>query len=152
MALLRIIIIVALILATTVPGHAAPAKGSLAVSAYITGTGYCILNTTQNIAFGALNPLNPVNVQANGSVSVTCLNFSTGFTVGVTQVTPSPLTLKSGANTILYALEVPTSATSATGGFIVSLTVPIKADIQGTNYKFAPAGSYTDTVTLQINP
>jgi hypothetical protein len=69
----------------------------------------------------------------------------------VSQVTPSPLTLKSGPNTISYYLEAPTSATSPTGG-IVNLTIPIKADIQGLDYKFAPAGSYTDTVTLQITP
>ena len=152
MAILRTILIVALILATAVPGQAAPAKGSLAVSAYVTGTGICFLNTTQNIAFGTLNPLNPVNVKATGSVSVTCLNLGAGFTVGVTQVTPSPLTLKSGSNTIPYYLEAPTSATSATGGLIVNLTVPITADIQGFNYQSAPAGSYTDTVTLQITP
>ena len=152
MTLLRALIIVALILATTLTGYAAPAKGNLAVSAYITGTGYCLVNATQDIAFGALNPLNPVNVQASGSVGVVCLGFGTGFTVGVTQVTASPLTLKSGANTISYYLETPTSATSSTGGLIVNLTIPIKADIQGINYKYAPAGSYTDTVTLQITP
>jgi spore coat protein U-like protein len=152
MAILRAFITVALIIATTSMGHAAPAKGNLAVSAYITGVGFCLVNTTQNIAFGALNPLNPVNVQASGSISVVCLGFGSGFTVGVTQVTPSPLNLKSGANKIPYYLEVPTSATSTTGGIIVNLTIPIKADIQGLDYKFAPAGSYSDTVTLQITP
>ena len=152
MAILRTLLIVALILATTTRVHAAPAKGSLAVSAYVTGTGICFLNTTQTIAFGALNPINPVNVKATGSLSVTCLNLGAGFTVGVTQVTPSPLTLKSGTNTIPYYLEVPTSATSATGGLIVNLTIPITADIQGVNYQYAPAGSYTDTVTLLITP
>lgn len=152
MALLRAFIIAALILASTGQGHAAPVKGSLGVSAYIVGTGYCILNSTQDISFGALNPLNAVAVQATGNVSVVCLGFGTGFTVGVSQVTPSPLTLKSGANTIAYYLEAPTSATSSTGGIIVNLTIPIKADIPALNYKYAPAGSYTDTVTLQINP
>ena len=152
MTFLRTFIIVAVLIMVTGTAQAAPAKGNLAVSAYITGVGYCLVNTTQNIAFGALNPLNPVNVQAAGSISVVCLGFGSGFTVGVTQVTPSPLTLKSGANTIPYYLEVPTSATSSTGGIIVNLTIPIKADIQGVDYKFAPAGSYSDTVTLQITP
>jgi spore coat protein U-like protein len=152
MAYLRTFIIVFLILAMTGMGHAAPAKGNLAVSAYITGIGWCIVNTTQNIAFGTLNPLNPVNVQASGSIGVRCLGFGSGFTVGVTQVTPSPLSLKSGSNKIPYYLEVPTSATSTTGGILVDLTIPIKADIQGLDYKLAPAGPYTDTVTLQITP
>jgi spore coat protein U-like protein len=152
MPLLRTFIIVALLIAITSMGHAAPAKGNLAVSAYITGVGWCAVNSTQNVAFGTLNPLNPVNVQATGSISVRCLGFGSGFTVGVTQVTPSPLILTSGPNNIPYYLEVPTSATSSTGGLFVNLTIPIKADIQGINYKFAPAGSYTDTVTLQITP
>ncbi len=152
MSLLRVFIIALLILASTGFGYAAPAKGNLAVSAYITGVGYCMVNNTQNIAFGALNPLNPVNVQAAGSVGVVCLGFGSGFTVGVTQVTPSPLLLTSGPNSIPYTLELPTSATSTTGGLIVALTIPVKADIQGIDYKLAPAGSYTDTVTLQITP
>jgi spore coat protein U-like protein len=152
MALLRAFILAALILATTSQGHAAPVKKSLGVTASVIGTGYCILNSTQDISFGALNPLNAVPVQATGNVSVVCLGFGTGFTVGVSQVTPSPLTLKSGSNTISYYLEAPTSATSATGGIIVNLTIPIKADIPALNYKYAPAGSYSDTVTLQINP
>ena len=152
MSVLKTFITAVLILATGSIGHAAPAKGNLAVSAYITGVGWCFVSNTQNIAFGTLNPLNPVNVQASGSVGVTCLNFSSNFTVGVTQVTPSPLHLTSGSNSILYSLELPTSATSATGGLVVNLTIPIKADIQGVDYKLAPAGNYTDTVTLQITP
>lgn len=152
MALRRTTIIAGLLLALALPHKAAAATGSLGVSAYITGTGYCLVNGTSNVAFGTLNPLNPVNVQAAGSVRVICLGFGAGFTVGVTQVTASPLTLKSGSNTIPYYLELPTSATSATGGGIITLTIPIKADIQGANYRYAPAGTYTDTVRLQINP
>jgi len=152
MALLKVFIIALLILASISKGYAAPARGNLAVSAYITGVGFCLVRSTQDIAFGALNPLNPVNVQATGSVSVRCLGFGSGFTVGVTQVTPSPLLLTSGPNSILYTLELPTSVTRTTGGLIVDLTIPIKADIQGLDYKLAPAGSYTDIVTLQITP
>jgi len=152
MALLKIIIIAFLILVSISKGHAAPAKGNLDVSAYITGVGWCFVSNTQSIAFGTLNPINPVNVQATGNVSVTCLNFSSNFTVGVTQVTSSPLYLTSGSNSIPYTLELPTSATSATGGLVVNLTIPIKADIQGVDYKLAAAGNYSDTVTLQITP
>ncbi len=152
MALLKAFIIAGLILAIAGTGHAAPAMGNLAVSAYITGTGFCIVRNTQNIAFGALNPLNPVDVQATGSVGVRCLGFGSTFTVGVTQVTPSPLLMTSGPNTILYTLELPTSATRTTGGILVDLTIPIKGNIQGNDYQFAPAGSYSDTVMLQITP
>ncbi len=152
MVLVRTFICIAFILVTTGMGHAASTTGNLAVSAYITGVGYCAVNHTQDIAFGVLDPLNPANVQSSGSVSVVCLGFGSGFTVGVTQVTPSPLSLKSGANEIPYQLELPTSATRTSGGVIARLTIPITADIRGADYKQAPAGSYTDRVTLQITP
>lgn len=152
MALLRTVTIALIIFGTTVAGHAAPARGNLSVSAYITGVGYCLVTNTQDIAFGTLNPLNPVNVQASGSVSVLCLGFGRGFTVGVTQVTPSPLLLTNGSDSIPYTLELPTSVTRTTGGLLVSFTIPIKADIQGIDYRQASAGNYTDTVTLEITP
>ena len=154
MILARTLIIAILIVVTSGTGYAAPAKDNLSVSAYITGVGWCVVRNTQNIAFGNLNPLAPANVQANGSVDVRCLGFGSTFTVGVTQVTPDPLLLTSGSNTIPYTLDLPTSSTIPDGGFIniVNLTIPITAHIQGADYKLAPAGSYTDTVTIQITP
>jgi spore coat protein U-like protein len=154
MTLVRTLIIATLILVTSGTGHAAPAKGNLSVSAHITGVGWCVVRNTQNIAFGDLNPLAPVNVQATGSIDVRCLGFGSTFTVGVTQVTPDPLLLTSGSNSIPYTLDLPTSSTIPDGGFInlVDLSIPITAHIQGTDYKLAPAGSYSDTVTIQITP
>jgi len=165
MVSLRAYIIVVFLHTTACLGFAAPAKGNLAVSAYITSEGRCSVDSTKttNIAFGTLNPLNPVDVQASGSIVVRCQGFGrnpgpgsgNSFTVGVTQATASPLTLKSGSNTITYTLELPTSVTSSQvsqGWKIFNLTIPITADIQGVNYKTAPAGNYTSTVTLQVSP
>jgi spore coat protein U-like protein len=126
-------------------------SGNLSVSAYITSGGSCWVSGQQNIAFAPLDPFNPVNVQATGNVRVTCWGLSNTFTVGVTQVTPSPLLLINGSNSIPYTLDLPTSATARV--FILgSITIPITAHIQGNDYRFAPAGAYTDTVTLQITP
>jgi spore coat protein U-like protein len=147
MALVRASIIAGLLLAAVGTGHAA----NLAVSAFIPSWGYCTVRNVQNIAFGAINPLNPVNVQATGYIRVRCIGYSSTFTVGLTQVTPSPLLLTSGSNSIPYTLDLPTSATTPL--FIVgNLDIPIKAHIQGDDYKLAPAGSYTDIVTVQITP
>ncbi|WP_041531362.1 spore coat protein U domain-containing protein [Syntrophotalea carbinolica] len=150
MALRRVLIFMILVLAVAVPGHAA-SSGNLAVSAYITSWGACWVSGTEDIAFGALDPLDPQNVQATGSVNVTCFGFSSNFTVGVTQLTPSPLYLENGANSIPYTLDLPTSG-SGVVGFFGAVSVPVTAHIQGSDYRFAPAGSYVDTVRVEINP
>jgi hypothetical protein len=133
-----------------VPAQAA-SNGNLAVSAYITSWGYCWVHGTADIAFGDLDPLNPRNVQATGNVDVRCLGFSGNFTVGVTRATSSPLYLENGSNTIPYTLELPTSATG-TAFIIGAISIPVTAHIQAGDYQFAPAGSYSDIVKVQINP
>ncbi len=149
MALLRtVLLLIILVMAIAVPGYAA-SSGDLAVSAYVTSWGYCWVNSTQNIAFGNLDPLDPQNVQAEGSVTVRCLGFPGSFTVGVTQATPSPLSLTKGSDLIPYTLDLPTSAT---GRAYRAITIPITAHIQGNDYRLAPAGTYMDTVTLEIDP
>lgn len=151
MALLRSVLLIILIMTLAVSGYAA-SSGNLAVSAYVTSWGYCWVRDTQNIAFGSLDPLIPLDVQADGSVSVTCGGFPGSFTVGVTQATPSPLYLTNGSDSIPYTLDLPKSATSASGGIFRNITIPITARIQGNDYRLAPAGNYMDTVTLEIDP
>lgn len=151
MTLLRTCIL-SLLFTTMAVSSQAASSGNLAVSAYITSYGYCWVSGTNDIAFGNLDPLNPQNVQASGRVDVRCLGFSGDFTVGVTQSTPSPLYLENGSNTIHYTLDLPTSGTGTVPFLIGSISIPVTAHIQGSDYQFAPAGSYTDTVTLEINP
>ncbi len=146
----KALIIAVLVMTAATPGYSA-SSGELAVSAYITSSGYCWVNNVQNITFAPLDPLNPVNVQAAGRINVTCFGFSSNFTVGVTQVTPSPLLLTNGPNTIPYTLDLPTSA-SGPVYLLTSLSIPVTARIQGVNYRLAAAGTYTDTVTVQIDP
>jgi len=151
MALVRVIIIVVMLVVAATSGRAVAASGNLGVSAFITSWGACSVTNVQNITFADLNPLNPVDVLATGSVRVRCIGFNNNFTVGVTQVTPAPLLLTSGPNSIPYSLNLPTSVTAPL--YIVGTrTIPITAHIAGNDYKLAPAGSYTDTVTLEISP
>src|SRR5512135_408584 len=129
MAILRAFIIAGLILAAVGTGNAGP----LQVSAYITSSGSCSISSVQNIAFGNLNPLNPTDVQATGNVRVLCWGWSSNFTVGVTQVSPSPRFLISGPNSIPYTLDLPTSATRSL--FLLgTINIPINAHIQGSDY------------------
>lgn len=150
MMLSRALLLICLVLAVAASGHAA-SSGNLAVSAYITSWGYCWVSGTEDIAFGALDPLSPQNVQATGNVRVRCIGLSGNFTVGVTQVTPSPLYLENGSNTIPYTLDLPTSG-SGVVALLGSVNIPITAHIQGSDYQLAPAGTYADTVRLEINP
>lgn len=163
MAILRTITVFIFLLTVVVPGYAA-SSGNLAVSAYILSWGSCRVSSTENIAFGTLNPLSPADVQATGSVTVRCSGNPRppsgappgpggyghmDFTVGVAQSTPSPLNLSNGSYLIPYTLDLPTSAT---GPRNTDIYIPITAHIQGSDYMLAPAGTYTHTVTLQIDP
>lgn len=151
MALVRVFIIVFMLVVAATPGRAAAASGNLGVSAFVTSWGACSVTNTQNITFADLNPMNPLDVQATGSVRVRCIGFNQNFTVGVTQVSPMPLLLTNGPNSIPYTLDLPTSVTAPL--YIVGTrTIPITAHIAGSDYKLAPAGSYTDIVTLEISP
>lgn len=150
MTLLRAAITAAFIMAAAAPGYTA-SRADLAVSAYITSWGYCWVENAQDITFAPLDPLNPVNVQATGNIRVGCLGFSNNFTVGVTQVTPSPLLLINGSHSIPYTLDLPAS-TSGPVYLYGSINVPVTAQIQGADYRMAAAGSYADTVTIQITP
>lgn len=131
-------------------GYSAAATGSLSVAATITSWGYCFVTGNADVAFDSpLDPLNPQDVQADGSIRVWCMGFPGSFTVGVTQSTPSPLYLENGEEKILYTLDLPPGVT---GRAYRTITIPVTARIQGSAYQVAPAGSYTDTVTVQITP
>lgn len=146
----RIFIIALVLMMYAATGYSA-SSGELSVSAYITSVGVCWVNSVQDITFAPLDPFDPVNVQATGEVGVRCLGWNSNFTIGVTQMSPSPLLLTSGSSTIPYSLDFPSSVTSPVYLF-GSFTIPVTARIQGDDYRFASVGTYTDIVTLQITP
>lgn len=150
MNLLRDFLLSVLLTMLAFPAQAASSI-NMGVSATVVSVGYCRVIDHEDITFGPLNPLDPQNVQAAGSVRVRCYGFSGNFTVGASQSTSSPLYLVNGSNAIPYTLDLPTSV-SGPIYFIGSLSIPVTAHIQGSDYRFAPAGSYADTVTVQINP
>lgn len=158
MAHLRIIfLIVVLVFATAGMAYAASALGTLAVSAIIPlNNGNCSVQSTQNISFGALDPLSPPPVvTASGSVTYKCTGLGNkGATINVTLATPTPLTLKRTtlpANPIPYIVDLPVAAFIPPNGS-GSVTIPITAEIYGSDYQLAPAGTYTDTITVQLTP
>lgn len=137
-------------------GNAYAASGSLAVSAIIPlNNGNCSVQGTQSINFGALNPLNPQLVTASGSITYKCKGLgNTGATIAVTLASPTPLSLKlSGtpAYSIPYSVQLPTNTYIPPNGS-GTVAIPITAQVLGTDYKLAPAGTYADTITVTLTP
>lgn len=138
-------------------GSAYAARGNLAVSALIPlNNGSCSVQGTQAINFGSLTPLNPQSVvTASGSITYKCKGLgNSGATIAVTLASPTPLTLKLSATpgySIPYSVELPTSTYIPPNG-TGTLAIPITAQILGTDYKLAPAGTYADTITVTLTP
>lgn len=114
------------------------------VSATVTGT--CMLAGPGTINFGALDPTNPIAVSAaSAGITVTCTN-GTAYTL--TDASANGYTLVSGANNFPYSV----SYINAGVGTGAPVAVAITGDIAANAYATAPAGAYTDTITLSVVP
>lgn len=99
-------------------------------------------------AFGNLDPANPVPINAGVSdPQVTCTN-GTAYSITDDGGLTGSLKMANGANLIQYSLGYTNSGTGngSAGG------IGISASVAGADYQFKPAGAYTDTVTLTVNP
>jgi spore coat protein U-like protein len=157
MTSLRTFFIIVLILAATGTAFAAPANGTLSVMAVITlNNGNCSIGGTQSINFGTLDPLSPQAVlTASGSVTYQCKGLGNkGATVNVTLASATPLTLTRAslpAFSIPYSINLPVASFVPPNGTGI-VTVPITAQMLGSDYRLAPSGVYNDTITIQLTP
>lgn len=122
----------------------AAGTATLTVSATVSGT--CSI-TGGTLAFGALDPTNPVDIgpiASNGAVSVTCTN-GTGYAI-TDDAAANPL--DNGTSTIPFSLAY-VGAGVGTGA---AVPVAIDGSILGADYATATAGVYASTVTLTVNP
>lgn len=138
----KILVLAAAIVLASSTAFAA-GSATLNVTASVQGT--CTI-TGGNLSFGSLNPLLPVAVGpvAATGVAVNC-NNGTVFTV-IDDAASKPLA--NGANFIPFSL---THANGGTGTG-VAVAYGITGDIAAGVYAASPAGIYTSTVTLTINP
>jgi len=157
--------LVALALAATgsfiaVPALAASTTHTIAVSATVSGN--CKFNTAGPTALtiatgaGVIDP--SAAGPATGSVGVT-FRCTTGTTSAITADDglnasgPGARRVKQGANFMPYTFTLTNAAQVGSGfGAGNDKTVTVDASIVAANYQNAPAGAYTDTVTLTIAP
>lgn len=140
-----------------VPVHAGSLVSMLQTSAVIpAGAGVCVFDTggPYSITFpAALDPVNPVPLStASVTFNVTCTGLigpGGGKTVILDRADGSQLFLKNGDAQIPYSLNLPYSQNAKNGK---SAPVTLMATIAGTAYQNLPAGSYSDTITIDIMP
>ena len=143
---------------TCISGMAAAAgSNTLTVNASVTSK--CTFNaTTSTLNFGAIDPstAGPANA-TQASLLYKCTKGTTGVTIapsagGLSRTLTSTTT---PANTMAYTLVIG-STTAVTGlGFAstgTDLTTTLDASIAATAYQNAPAETYKEVVTLNINP
>ncbi|MGE5792093.1 MAG: spore coat U domain-containing protein [Bacteroidota bacterium] len=158
----------ALVLPSAAP--AATATGSFQVTANVTAT--CLVSSTSNVAFGAYDTTVATNLQATGTVSVTCTRntaiTSIDLNLGV-NASGATRRMTDGTDFITYELYRPASAvpgaacayTAVWGSGAVNGLVPAAAPSnaartfnvcgQTTQGQNVGAGSYADTVTVTVN-
>lgn len=121
---------------------------NLSVTAQVVGA--CKM-TGGSLNFGNLDPTNPVAVSGNSSgVTVTCTKGTAYTLTGNDGATPSGTQkrLANGSNYIPYSITIPASGTGTGAPEDVTIT----GDIAAGAYTTSPAGTYTDTVLLSVNP
>lgn len=125
----------------------ASGTANLNVTANVTAT--CAI-TGGTLAFGALDPTNPVAVNATSSgVSVTCTNGS-AYTITDNLTSGSGTLSGTGTNTTTIPYSISYTATGTGTGS--SQPIAISGTIAANTYSTAPADSYSNTVTLTVNP
>ncbi|HEX4739654.1 MAG TPA: spore coat U domain-containing protein [Allosphingosinicella sp.] len=148
--------------AFTAPADAATTSANLGVSA--TNSSTCTLSTSP-VAFGTMNAVSGSSVDAAGSITVTCTNGTSwsaaadaGSGSGATLATRK---LVSGGNLLNYALYTDSARTNVWGdgssgnstlsgtgsGSAQNVTVYGRIAAGQTG---APAGSYSDTVSVTV--
>lgn len=130
-------------------GTALAATADLDVTATVTTT--CTM-TGGSLAFGSLDPTNPVAKPASSSgVTITCTN-GTAYTLGGNNganATGTQKRLLNGTNNYIpYSVTIPSGGT----GSGVAQDVTITGTIAAGSYSTAPAGSYADTIELTVTP
>ena len=157
-------------LAAPFAAPAATATGSFQVTASVTAT--CLVSSTANVAFGAYDTTVATNLQATGTVSVTCTKNTAVTSIDLNlgaNASGATRRMTDGTDFISYELYKPVSAvpgaacayTTVWGTGAVNGLVPVAAPSnaartfnvcgQTTQGQNVGAGSYADTVTVTIN-
>lgn len=151
------------LLAVSAGSASAAGNANMAVSATILSKSICKFKTaTANLAFGALNPLSPVDVTATATAIFDCKGSAPIVTYLITQNSglyntgPGSNRMRHATDTtayLPYSLTLsPDSASFPRETPPQDHTVTVTGTVRGTDFQTALLGNYADTVTLTINP
>lgn len=141
--------------------HCLAETTGLSVSATVISKNQCKFRnpSSQTLAFGDLDPLNPVDVTRQATLQFVCNGSSPSVSYVVTDddgqnaVAPNANRmqhLSSPGNYLPYTFSV--SPTSGSGTKGVDITLTVVGTVKGSDYQTAIAGSYADQVVLTVQP
>ena len=130
-------------------------SANMTVQATVVGT--CKLVTVPTLDFGTLNQVTAPNLTpAAVNVTYRCTKGSapTSFKVGGTATSPFAGSLSNGTDTIAYSISwtAPTTAGSGLGSSVTPVNVGLSGSMNGSAYQNVSAGSYTQSVAIDIAP
>lgn len=141
------------VLLAPIPARAGNVVQQLQVAATILDKGNCSFETPSPYAITfdpALNPLAAVDRSASVTLTVKCTGIGNkSSTVIVDRVGFGQLYLEKGSDTIPYSLNLPTSKVVTNNN---PVPITLTATIVGSAYSTAPAGAYSDTITINVTP
>jgi hypothetical protein len=135
--------------------------GTVTVAATILSNSNCRFsppNATVALAFGLLDPLNPVDVTVTTSLLIRCGGSSANATYLITD--DDGLHASAGVQRMQHAVTLAEYLPYAFSYAPASATIPrntntnitITGTVTGASYQNSLAGDYADSVTLTINP
>jgi spore coat protein U-like protein len=155
---LLLLAVMAFVIVSPAIGYAA--TGTITVTAVVLSINTCSVSTSNlNLDVGALDPENPVDINVGSSFDFSCIGNAGSPTITVTDddgMYEAGIDLnrmrhvKEITEFIPYSLTVTPPAGPVPLGVDHSLGVIIF--ISGSDYKYAYAGTYEDTVVVTITP
>lgn len=153
-------IFILFLLAALLPGTRAAAQ-TLAVSAVILSKNNCQFNnpTSAALAFGNLDPVNPVDVTVNTTFSFVCRGsdpvaaFLLSDDDGLHETGLNSNRMQHVTNPAAYLpYSIALAPQSGNAAKNVNQTLTVSGTVLGSDYQTALIGSYADTVTILIQP
>jgi len=152
----RIVVLPVLFLAGTLYA----ADQTITVSAVVLSKSICKFSTaTSALAFGTLDPGNPVDVTVSTTIGFRCMGSAPVATFlitdddGLQETAPDRNRMRHGSLPAAYLpYGMTLSPTTATVPKNAPQILTVTGTVLGADYRNAAWGNYTDTVVISINP
>ena len=146
---------------SALPFAARAAAQTLGVAAVVLSKNTCQFNNPKSatLAFGNLDPLNPVDVTVNATLRFVCrgsdpiATFLISDNDGLHESGPNGNRMQHATNPAAYLpYSITLSPQTGNAPKNVNQTLTVSGTVLGSDYQTALAGNYADTVTILIQP